>query len=96
MTAQVIKDAAMLDKLWQAAETGDSATVRILAMKGVDLDACNENGQNAYTLAQINNHPATAKAIQAGREFQYLKRVGIEISRVGNLHSPTGGRIHFA
>lgn len=96
MTAQIIKDAAMLDRLWTAAETGDSATVRILAMKGVDLDACNENGLNAYTLAHMNNHYSTAKAIQAGREFQYLKRVGIEISRVGNLHNPTGGRIHYA
>ncbi len=96
MTAQIIKDAAMLDRLWKAAETGDSAMVRILAMKGVDLDACNENGLNAYNLAHMNNHHGTAKAIQAGREFQYLKRVGIEISRVGNLHNPTGGRIHYA
>lgn len=96
MTARMIEDVAALDRLWKAAAHGDSATIRVLAMQGIDLDARDENEQTAYMLARNHNHPSTAQAIQAAREFQYLRKVGIEIARVGNLHSPLGARHYSA
>jgi hypothetical protein len=80
------RDPALLDSLWSAASTGDSATIRVLALKGVDLDARDGNNFTAYHLARLHNHASTAKAIQAAREYQYLRKIGIELERIGNLN----------
>ena len=95
MTTQ-IHDAALLNQLWEAAAAGDNATVRILAMNGVDLDARNDDDCTAFNLATRYNHPDTAKTILAAREFQYLQKVGIELSRIGNLHNPSSWKHHSA
>jgi hypothetical protein len=81
-----IQEQDQFERLWRAAMTGDSATIRILAMKGIDLDARNKDNCTAFELAQRYNHPSTAKAILAAREFQFLRKIGIELERIGNFN----------
>ncbi len=90
------QDKAVLDALWEAAKTGDSATIRVLALKGVDLDARNEEDYTALHLARRHNHPSTVRAILAAREFQYLQKVGAELKRSGNSNSPTAWKHYRA
>lgn len=69
----------MQQKLWEAASKGDSAMIRILAMGGVDIDAPNDEGFTAFSLATRNNHADTAMTILAAREMQYLRKIGADI-----------------
>jgi ankyrin repeat protein len=69
----------MQKKLWEAASKGDSAMIRILAMGGVDLDAPNDEGFTAFSLATRNNHADAAMTILAAREMQYLRSIGADI-----------------
>ena len=55
----------MQQKLWEAAAKGDSAMIRILAMGGVDIDAPNDEGFTAFSLATRNNHADTAMTMSA-------------------------------
>ncbi|HTK85823.1 MAG TPA: hypothetical protein VL625_12140 [Patescibacteria group bacterium] len=68
----------MQQKLWEAAAKGDSAMIRILALGGVDIDAPNEEGFTAFSLATRNNHADTAMTILAAREMQFMRNIGIE------------------
>src|ERR1700761_3615431 len=80
MTSQS-QETAVLEALWEAARTGDSATIRVLALKGVDLDARNGEDCTALHIARNHNHTSTVRAILAAREFQYLQKVGVELKR---------------
>jgi hypothetical protein len=95
MTTQS-QDKAALDRLWDAAKTGDSATIRVLALGGVDLDARNEDDLTALHLARRHNHPSTVRAILAAREFQYLRKVGVELKRIGNSNNPAAWKHYKA
>ncbi len=63
-------------QLWDAAGRGDSATVRMLVLKGVDLNARNEDGFTAYNLATQKGHVNTALTILAARNVAYETRLG--------------------
>lgn len=79
MKADKSAPSMMQKKLWEAASKGDSAMIRILAMGGVDLDAPNDEGFTAFSLATRNNHADTAMTILAAREMQYLRSIGADI-----------------
>ncbi len=64
------------EQLWSAAAQGDSAAVRLLAASGLDVDARNTDGFNAFSLATQNGHTDTALTILAARELNYLKKIG--------------------
>ena len=63
-------------QLWDAAARGDSAAVRTLALKGVDLNARNEDGFTAYNLATQKGHLNTALTILAARDIAYETKLG--------------------
>ena len=79
MNAPKKNDSLMQHKLWEAAARGDSAMIRILAMGGVDIDAPNEEGFNAFSLATQNNHADAAMTILAAREMQFLRNIGADV-----------------
>lgn len=65
----------MLERQLRAAATaGDSATVRQMALSGVDVDARDEDGFTAYNLATMRGHADTAKTILALRDFKYERQ----------------------
>lgn len=68
---------AKQEQLWAAAGTGDSATIRALAMEGVDVDARNPDGFTAYNLATQNGHHNTALTILAFRKMKYFGTPGL-------------------
>lgn len=62
--------------LWTAARTGDCYTIRMLVMKGVDLEARDLDGRTAINLAtQYNQHDAL-KTLLAGREMKRMAAMG--------------------
>lgn len=63
-------------KLWDAAARGDSGAVRVLVLNGVDIDARNEDGFTAYSLATQNGHFNTALTILAARNMAYEAKLG--------------------
>jgi ankyrin repeat protein len=89
-------DYELTNRLWQAAAAGDTTTIRMLAQHGVDLDAPDEDGLSAFDIATLHDCGPTARAIQAGREFQYLQKVGMELKRTGNFHNPAAWIHHRA
>ena len=62
----------MEEKLFEAAMRGDSATIRVLAMSGVDVDARNAEGFTAFSLATSKGHHNTALTILAARQMKYF------------------------
>lgn len=64
------------EKLWAAAARGDSATIRVLVMEGVDVNARNVDGFTAYNLATQNGHYNTALTILAARNMAFSDRLG--------------------
>ena len=66
------------NRLWEAAARGDCATIRQLALCGVDIDARNEEGFTAFNLATQNNRPEAALTILAAKEVQYMQQLGVE------------------
>jgi hypothetical protein len=69
----------MQEKLWAAAARGDSASIRILAVEGVDIDARNADGFTAYNLATQNGHFNTALTILAARNMAYAEQLGFGV-----------------
>jgi len=65
-------------RLWSAAAAGDSKTIRMLAMGGVDIDVRNEDGFTAFNIATQHGHSDTAMTILAVREMQYARKIGVE------------------
>lgn len=63
-------------KLWDAASKGDCQAIRILAMEGVDINARNEDGFTAFSLATANGHADAAMTILAAREMQFARQLG--------------------
>ncbi|HEY8191894.1 MAG TPA: ankyrin repeat domain-containing protein [Alphaproteobacteria bacterium] len=63
------------EKLWAAAARGDSATIRVLVMEGVNVHARNIEGFTAYNLATQNGHYNTALTILAARNMAFSDRL---------------------
>lgn len=77
-------DQSMLQqKLWAAAARGDSGAVRVLVMNGVDIDARNEDGFTAYSLATQHGHLNTALTILAARNMAYEAKLGFLSANAG-------------
>jgi hypothetical protein len=65
-------------KLWEAASRGDSATIRALAMTtDIDINARNEDGFTAYSLATQKGYHNTALTILAARHMRYMSNLEI-------------------
>ena len=78
MTIQDNHSLVLQHKLWEAAARGDSETIRHLAVAGaVDIDARNEDGFTAFSLATQHGHHNTALTILAARDLKYFGRMGI-------------------
>jgi ankyrin repeat protein len=66
----------MHETLWRAAAKGDCATIRMLAVNGVDIDAPNDEGFTAFNIATQNGHHEAATTILAAREMAYARQLG--------------------
>ena len=65
-------------RFWLAASNGDCETIRLLAMKGVDIEARNSEGYTAFNLATKNGHSKAAWTLLAAKEMQFARRLGVD------------------
>jgi hypothetical protein len=65
------------NRLWQAARTGDQATIRRLVYDDVNFDARDEEDRTAFNIAtQYGQHKA-AQTILAARQMQAMQKMGL-------------------
>lgn len=65
-------------KLFEAARTGDKATIRSLVFDDtVHFEARDEQGRTAFNIATQFGHADAAQTILAARESRYLRDLGM-------------------
>lgn len=78
MNTPVETNAELQQKLWDAAASGDCATIRMLAMSGqVDVTVKNDDGFDAFNIATQAGKAEAATTILAAREVQYMRDLGM-------------------
>jgi ankyrin repeat protein len=70
--------------LMRAASSGDLEAVKALVAAGADLNATDDNGETAFTLAQAHRYMLNKKAHK--RISSYLRRVSEEAARQQSSH----------
>jgi len=63
-------------QLWVAARMGDCATIRVLVVEGVDLEARDMDGRTALNIATQYNQKEAQKTLLAAREMRRMAAMG--------------------
>lgn len=68
-----------LEKLWNAARTGDCQTIRLLVAEGVDVTARNELGMTALHMASQNSQVEAMRTLIAAKTMQSMSKAGLDL-----------------
>ncbi len=71
MTAQTAQN-----RLFQAAQTGDKATIRALVFENVDFDARDDEDRTAFNIATQFGHADAAQTILAAKQLKFMQTLG--------------------
>lgn len=66
------------ERLWKAAENGDSAEIRRAIISGADPEATDEKGRTALNIASQHSHPDAMRTLLAARHIADLTKIQIE------------------
>lgn len=70
---------AEISNVWfNAAETGDIATIRALIVQGIDIDMRDQQERTALNIASQKSHTDVMTTILAARQMNYLKKIGLD------------------
>jgi ankyrin repeat protein len=67
-----------MNKWFEAAATGDIATIRAMIVAGVDLDQRDEQERTAFNIASQRKFTDIMTTILAARQMNYLKQIGLD------------------
>lgn len=71
-----------LEKLWNAARTGDCQTIRLLVADGVDVTIRNEMGMTALHMASQNAHVEAMRTLISAKTMQSMSKAGLDLRNV--------------
>lgn len=63
---------------FRAAATGDTATMRDLIVRGIDIEMRDADERTALNIASQYGHTDAMTTILAARQMQFLKSIGID------------------